>query len=465
MTRSSEAVNALSNPKKQSGQRRSRSLAVLLSSATALATTVACSRSNQSERPIAPSSAGGPTDQKTAPPTAPGLKETSETGCKPPTVPEFASLPAVEALPDPFQSLDGKRISTKAEWACRRAELSLLVQKFELGPKPAKPSIVTGTYAAGTLTVKAGEPGNSIEFPVGIKLPAHGTGPYPAIIQFGRASLDQSVFDELGIATLAVDTNALGAQSGPSSRGTGAFYKLYGASHEAGSMMAWAWGVSRVLDALESTPESGIDARRVGITGCSRWGKGALVAGAFDERIALTIPQESGAGGSAAWRVSQVQNSAVLAVNPAATVNDRVQTLRDAQGEQPWFMGSFGQFSADVTRLPFDQHSIMALVAPRPLLVIDNTSMNWLGNESSYTSTVAAHEVWTAFGIADHMGASQVGEHKHCELPASQRGELSAYAAKFLARNGNGDTRVMHTDGTFGVKRDRWMPWTTPALQ
>lgn len=69
--------------------------------------------------------------------------------------------------------------------------------------------------------------------------------------------------------------------------------------------MAWAWAVSRIVDALETLPEAGINPRKLAVTGCSRNGKGALVAGAFDQRIALTIPQESGSGGDACWRTSR----------------------------------------------------------------------------------------------------------------------------------------------------------------
>src|SRR5262249_9581862 len=157
-----------------------------------------------------------------------------------------------------------------------------------------------------------------------------------------------------GVATTVLDINAIGAQSGGASRGTGRFFDLYGRDHAASSMTAWAWAVSRIIDALEKTPEANIDPRRVAVTGCSRNGKGALLAGALDERIALTIPQESGAGGSASWRVSQAQSS----------MGENVQTLSSAAGEQPWFRADFGANfgGSNVTKLPFDHHMVMGLV-------------------------------------------------------------------------------------------------------
>src|SRR5690606_9721277 len=116
----------------------------------------------------------------------------------------------------------------------------------------------------------------------------------------------------------------------------GLFYELYGKEHPASSMMAWAWGVSRVIDALASTPAARIDAARIAVSGCSRNGKGALVVGAFDERIALTVPQESGAGGSASWRISQAEMDEYRAtVNPNPTGGQGIQTLAHASGEQP----------------------------------------------------------------------------------------------------------------------------------
>ena len=62
-------------------------------------------------------------------------------------------------------------------------------------------------------------------------------------------------------------------------------------------MTAWVWGVSRIIDALELSPRANINLNKLAVTGCSRDGKGALMAGAFETRIALTIPQESGSGG------------------------------------------------------------------------------------------------------------------------------------------------------------------------
>ena len=196
-------------------------------------------------------------------------------------------------------------------------------------------------------------------------------------------------------------------QNSGSSRGIGKFYDMYGSGHSAGALMAWAWGVNRLIDAIEKTPACNIDPTRLGVTGCSRNGKGALCIGAFDERIKLTIPQESGSGGAASWRVSDWQVSQ----------GQNVQTLCQIVNENVWFRANFNQFGSTATKLPFDHHAIEGLCAPRALLVIENSSMEWLGNVSTWTTGNVAHKIWEALGIPDKMGYSSVGHPVHCGFP------------------------------------------------
>lgn len=402
---------------------------------------------------------------------------TSAAGCSVPAPAAFADLPAQAALPDPFVSMDGTAITSKSQWACRRAEIAAQVQEYELGPKPAKPSIVSGALAGDQLTITTGEADKTIDFTVTVTRPEGAPAePIPALIMIGNGSALSPVFASRGMATIAFNNGEIGAQGNrqegdtyTNTRGQGKFYELYGADHGAGSMMAWAWGVSRIIDALESTPEANIDTKRLAVTGCSRNGKGALVVGAFDERIALTVPQESGAGGSASWRISQaMMDNYKATVNPAPAGGEGVQTLSSASGEQPWFRASFSQFggtSDDVTKLPFDHHMVLGLVAPRALFVVDNTDMMWLGNESSFTSSVAAAEIWTGLGVQGAMGASQVGDSTHCsEVPQAQLDGLAAFVDKFLVGTEAADTNVLSSD-QITPDRARWISWQTPALQ
>src|SRR5262252_1485373 len=367
-------------------------------------------------------------------------------------LPALADLPTIDGLPDPFQSIDGTRITSTDQWACRRVEIGAQAAAYELGDKPDKPAVVTGAFSAGQLTVTAGDGnGKTVSFTAAVTPPTNGAQPpYPAMIGMGGINIDPAGLNAMGVATIIFPNDTVAQQN--NSRGLGVFYDLYGKTHSAGAMMAWAWGISRLIDAIEQTPDAQIDPARLGVTGCSRNGKGALIAGAFDERIALTIPQESGSGGSASWRVSDAQ----------VVSGTAVQTLSEITGENVWFASSFAQFNA--SELPFDHHMIEAMVAPRALLVIENTSQVWLGNVSTFNDSMAAHLVWEALGIADKMGVSQIGDHAHCEWKGSQQAEVTAYVQKFLVGGGTADTNVLKTDGSFTFDRAIWVDWDVPSL-
>ena len=391
------------------------------------------------------------------PTVAPGGSSmaSAASSCTPADFPGPAALKEQAKLPDPFRFAGGRPVTSRAGWACRRAELSAQIQHYELGEKPG-PAPVEARMEGQDLVVSVTHEGKTISFPARITLPAGGHAPYPAIIGMGMVSLDNAELQRMGIALITFPNNRVGEQMGGASRGKGVFYDLYGKDHPASAMTAWSWGVSRLIDALEKTPGSGIDARRLAVTGCSRNGKGAIVAGALDERIALTIAQESGSGGAASWRISEAQKKA----------GQNVQTLRQIVQENVWFTPTFGQFLDTVDKLPFDQHEVMGLIAPRGLLVVENTSMEWLGNQSAWYGALAAREVWKALGNPEAMGVSQVGGHNHCQLPASQHGVVNAFARRFLLGDASAPTADVHdTDGGFAPTAAGWTDWKTPALR
>jgi hypothetical protein len=378
--------------------------------------------------------------------------------CAPYVPPAPAALRANPKLPDPFLSANGKRITHRDQWACRRAEIGAQAQQYELGNEPGKPASVTGSFdgssSSVTVTVSDGA-GKTISFSAPITYPTTGKPPYPAMIGIGGIELGPSQLNAMGVATIIFPNDVIAAQMDASSRGKGAFYDFYGSTHPAGAMMAWAWGVSRLIDAIEKTPTAKIDPLRLGVTGCSRDGKGALIVGAFEERIVLTIPQESGSGGAASWRVSDAQLAS----------GTQVQTLSEITGENVWFRSSFTQFGSTASRLPFDHHMIEGMVAPRALLVIENTSQVWLGDISTFTDSMTAHMIWEAMGIPDKMGFSQIGDHAHCEWNGSQQPEVTAYVQKFLIGGGTGNTSVLKSDGGFTLDKATWIDWTVPTLQ
>ena len=189
-----------------------------------------------------------------------------------------------------------------------------------------------------------------------------------------------------------------------------------------------------------------IDMEHIGVTGCSYAGKMALYCGAFDERIALTIAQEPGGGGAAAWRVSSTM--------------EEVESID--RTDYHWFQESqktnFG--GENVKKLPYDQHELCALVCPRALLLLGNPDNKGLADEAMYVSANAAKKVWQAFGIGDRMGYSIQAGHPHCMLPAVQCPEVEAFVDRFLLgkeyMRGNVGIAPMF-EGK--VDLERWIKW------
>ncbi|WP_416307365.1 hypothetical protein [Neptunicella sp. SCSIO 80796] len=382
------------------------------------------------------------------------LTETTIHQCELSRFKPVEQLPTVAELPNPFLQGNGQPISHIDQWPCVRAHSRALFEQYELGEKPPRPKKVSGSLEGELLSVKASHLQQNIEFTAKVHYPTHGQAPYPAMISIGWFCLNKEALDKAGVAVIEFNNNEIGEQKDTGSRGKGKFYQLYGADHSASAMIAWSWGISRIIDVLAESGQSQIDATHIGVTGCSRNGKGAIVAGAFDERIALTIAQESGSGGSASWRTSDAQQAA----------GQNVQTQQQIVTENVWFRDNFKQFSGQTNKIPVDHHQLMGLIAPRGLLVIENTSMEWLGNASTFLTAKVAHSIWQALGVPQNMGVSQLGGHKHCQYPDAQLPELNAYLSRFLLDDKSADTQVLKTDGQFDTSVKKWMPWTVPDL-
>ncbi|MGP3961139.1 glucuronyl esterase domain-containing protein [Nonomuraea sp. 3N208] len=221
--------------------------------------------------------------------------------CAVPGLPDAGSLPTNSKLPDPFRKLDGTRISAKSEWRCRREEIKRLAERFVYGEKPVKPASVTGTVSRNGITVNVNHNGRSSGFSASVSLPS-GSGPFPAVVVLGGFGADTAAITAAGAAVISYDPYAVGREGTPRNNKQGAFYSIYGSSSSTGLLLAWGWGVSRIIDVIEQSDGSILQADATGVTGCSRFGKGAFVAGAFDQRIALTMPIESGSAGVPIFR-------------------------------------------------------------------------------------------------------------------------------------------------------------------
>lgn len=355
-------------------------------------------------------------------------------------------LPEIATLPDPFAWADGSGRSTDfKDWKRHRFEIAHQLQHYELGMKPVTPrDSIEAILNNDTLRVIVHENGEVLLLTAPIKY-SEGNGTFPAIIGIGRSTgaLPEQLFDKRKIAQITFDFTQV--MSHTQKRGNEPINRLYPEQTEMGSYCAWSWGISRLIDGLEKVEKkSRIDLSHLAISGCSFAGKMALFAGAFDERIALTIAQEPGGGGVNAWRVSETL--------------ENVETL--GRTNYAWFLESMRQFAGkNVNRLPIDHHELAALIAPRALLVLGNTDYEWLAEESNYVSCQAARMVWKAFGIEDRMGFSIQGGHMHCMLPKSQYPEVEAFIDKFLLGKTDVDTFVTKADMFEDMDYLKWMPW------
>ncbi|WP_225997658.1 cellulose-binding domain-containing protein [Myceligenerans pegani] len=352
-------------------------------------------------------------------------------------------------LPDPFLSTDGSRITHRSDWRCRRAETKKLAEDTMYGTKPGPPDSVTGTVTGSSITVNVSDGGRSTSFSASVETPG-GSGPFPAVVVYGGFGGDTATILSSGAAVIRYDPLVVGQEGTSRGNKSGAFYDVYGSNSGTGLLVAWGWGVSRIIDVIEADDGGVLDPDSFGVTGCSRYGKGAFVAGAFDQRIDLTMPVESGAGGAPIMRGLAQESGA--------------QSPSSAYGEQPWLGDAFGSYQSNVSGLPLDTHQVIGMIAPRGLFLMENPHIDWLGAGSGATAALAGREIYRALGEAGNISyVSAVSDGNHCanrsEWVQPMRQHLQA--SLFDAGQGPGDFRISPSrPGDL----DRWRDWTTPSL-
>lgn len=413
----------------RSGRAKIRSTVVVLAvAALTIAGTVTASATTTSAGVLA---AGVEDDGADCPVTLPG------------------SLTANSRLPDPFTKLNGTRITTKAEWRCRRAEIKKLEERYIYGEKPAKPASVTGTVSSTNITVNVTQNGRSASFSAGVQLPS-GTGPFPAVVVLGGFGADTATIRATGAAVINYDPLAVGREGTPRNNKQGAFYTIYGNTSTTGLLAAWAWGVSRIIDVVEQSGGSVLKADSIGVTGCSRYGKGAFAVGVFDQRIALTMPIESGSAGAPILRGIPGESGA--------------QPLSSAYSEQPWLGDAFSSFTGNPNTLPVDQHEAVAMIAPRGLFIMENPHIDWLAARSGSVAALGGAEVYKALGAGDNITYwSDIQDGTHCANRPEWRTPLQQNIQKFLLRTGN-SAGVFRISSRKPGNLAEWRDWTTPTL-
>lgn len=348
--------------------------------------------------------------------------------------PPPSELPERPGLPDPLQRGDGSPVETAEAWRDRRSELEALFRHYVYGHDPGSvPTDVDVERTTGVLggaatlyeaTIRTDLPGGGHALTLALFVPA-GHEPVPVFLGLNARGNHATVTDE------AVTVTEAGRRFGAVARGTTRYdwcveYLLergYGFATvhceaiepddpdasggvrdavdpadlpgprgtEWGTIAAWAWGLSRCVDALRSADVVRPD--EIAVLGHSRCGKAALLAGATDERIGLVVPHQSGTGGTTLSRE-----------------NDQ-ETVAAITGSFPhWFADRFADFADREARLPVDQHCLVAMAAPRPLLDTAGARDEWTNPDRALASLRAAAPVWEFLGAEGLVGDGLVRE-------------------------------------------------------
>jgi (4-O-methyl)-D-glucuronate---lignin esterase len=352
-------------------------------------------------------------------------------------------------LPDVLTLKNGRKVTTRQQWAQRRAEIVEDFEREVYGRIPKHVPKVTWTVSATDTGTVAGHrvigkqlighvdnsayPLLDVDIPLTLVLPTDVKGPVPVMIMFRGGNLAQAVgrpapprppggrggfvfpppppgSDAPATDQLIVDGWGfafLNPGSVQADNGAGLTKGIIGLVNKGqprkpddwGSLRAWGWGASRALDYFESDPA--VNAKRVGIEGVSRFGKAALVTMAFDQRFALVLIGSSGEGGAKLNRRNW---------------GEAVESLTGS-GEYHWMAGNFLKYGASESTfgsknagdLPVDSHELLALCAPRLTFVSygvpEKGDAKWLDHQGSYMAAVAAQPVFRLLG-AKGLGVS-----------------------------------------------------------
>lgn len=290
-------------------------------------------------------------------------------------------------------------MTTKAQWECRRKEILAMAAKYLYGPVPGDCDEVSGAVNGGAVSITCKVGSRSGNFSANIS----GTGQIIAlrlqnsgIVPSGTKSLSFGSGYEAGIRT------------------------LYGIS-ELNPNIANGWMINRVMDVLEKNPGSAHDPSKIMVTGCSGCGKGAFLAGVFS-RVPMTVIVESGGGGATSWRMTEwFRNGAGQSRwNCSAGKPQGIDNLENNGICGPWVTSAAQPFRSTPSRvnsLPFDQHMLLATIAPRYLVHFTNANGagSWchLAGTSEALAAWSAYPVYKALGVPQNM-AFEVYSGNHC---------------------------------------------------
>ena len=325
------------------------------------------------------------------------------TGCaatNPPGVvdmPSVDELPDIKELPDPFLMNNGTRVRTKADWAKRRKEIKAMILYYQYGHMPPAPTNITAkelsseTVYNDSATKKhillSMGPKRQVKINVGIIIPK-GKGPFPVILKNHPGIFGVPIAEEIVRRGYIVADYAR-TDLDPDQKNTVGPAQAAYPDYDWATLAVWAWGGMRVIDYLMTLDV--VDKDKIAFTGHSRGGKTALLAGALDERITLVAPNGSGCGGAGCYRFEGEKSESLERI----TAPERFAY---------WFVPRFRDFADKETKLPFDQHFLKALVAPRALISIDALGDLWANPYGTQQSHRGAQPVFEFLGAGDKLG-------------------------------------------------------------
>lgn len=320
-------------------------------------------------------------------------------------------------LPDPFLMTGGTRADTAEKWCEQRKELYKKAVELQYGKMPPAPEYfkVELTYGGGwgkanSYKITAGTNEKQVSFFMKVFMPET-PGKHPAVINgdmcfnYSFNTEFTSSFTDNNIFYVLFDRTELAHDLRNEGRCKGALYEVY-PDYNFGAVMAWAWGYSRCIDALEKIGRA--DMSCIAVTGHSRGGKTAMLAGALDERVAIVNPNETCAAGCGCYRIH------MKAITEDGE-EKRSETLKDIYDHfEFWFNEELARYRECEQELPFDSHFMKALVAPRILFVSEAASDIWANPIGSWQTTMAAGEVYKMLGCEENLyWYYRTGYHYH----------------------------------------------------
>ncbi|HET8548842.1 MAG TPA: acetylxylan esterase [Bryobacteraceae bacterium] len=315
--------------------------------------------------------------------------------------PDFSAMPSIPMLPDPLRLRNGSRITSPSEWQEQRRWIREQYQQWVFGKMPPPPgnlrSVVTSERREGDVTVRDVRldfgPDHKGTLRVQLVIPPV-SGPKPVFLTNhprNRPWIAPAVRRGY-IGCIYYATDPIYGTGDDSDK----FVELY-PEYDFSALARWAWSAMRAVDYLVTLPE--VDKSRIGLSGHSRNGKQALLAAAFDERIAAVVPSSGNTGEGVPWRYT---------TDPFAG-----ETIEQITGRFPgWFHPRLRFFAGREDKLPVDQNSLMALVAPRGLMLASSFSEsqgNPFAFEQAYSSVLPVYEF---LGHPERLGLwLRPGEH------------------------------------------------------